>query len=355
MSRLIQRISLVTDAWHPQVNGVVTTLSHLVQELTTMGITVDVIHPYDYDHIAMPSYPEIPVVWRAKGLKERIKAFKPDAIHIATEGGLGWRVRKIALSQGYPFTSAYHTKYPEYLAKRLPIPASWIYKLLQAFHRPASRTFVPAEAIYNELTRRGFDHLAVMSRGVDKAVFNPEQAVDLPYPSPIYLYVGRIAVEKNIEAFLQLNLIGTPLIVGDGPARAKLEKHYPHAVFVGAKHGKELAQYYASADVMVFPSLTDTFGLVNIEAMACGTPVAAFPVTGPLDIITPGVNGALDPDLADAIEQALRLDPTPIAPSVADYDWGRVAETFLSQLAMIPKTNPSVTSKSHQNLNLSQG
>lgn len=332
----IKRLTLVTDAWHPQVNGVVTTLNQLVNQLRQRGIDVDVIQPYDYDFFALPGYREIPIVWRAKNLQQRLIDFKPDAIHIATEGALGWLVRRLALKHKLPFTSAYHTKYPEYLAKRLPmIPATWIYRLLAKFHAPATRTFVPAQAILQELKDHGFDNLVVMSRGVDKQLFNPQQRDCLPYAKPIHLYVGRLAVEKNIEAFLALDLVGSKLVVGDGPAKQALQQKYRDAIFVGAKHGQELAQFFAGADVMVFPSLTDTFGLVNIEAMACGTPVAAFPVTGPIDIITPGVNGALNNDLKLAIEQALSLPREPISQSVADYDWKHVADQFLENLAPI--------------------
>lgn len=331
----IKRISLVTDAWSPQINGVVTTLCHLVENLEAQGIEVDVIHPYDYNQIPLPTYPDIPLVWRAKGLKKRLLNNRPDAIHIATEGALGWRVRRIALKYNLPFTTAYHTKYPEYLAKRLPVPASWIYKLLAKFHGPARATFVPAQAILNELQSHGFEHLILMGRGVDKHIFNPQQQIELPYKKPIYLYVGRLAIEKNIQAFLSLDLKGTKLVVGDGPQKSFLEKHYSTAIFVGSKQGKELAQYYASADVMVFPSLTDTFGLVNIEAMACGTPVAAFPVTGPIDIITPGLNGALNHDLKQAILQALSLPRKSISQSIKHYDWQVVASDFLDGLAPI--------------------
>lgn len=331
----ITRLSLVTDAWTPQINGVVTTLKQLVEHLKAQGIEVDVVHPYDYHPVPLPTYPDIPWVWRAKGLKQRLLNYQPDAIHIATEGSLGWRARSIALTNNLPFTTAYHTKYPEYLAKRLPIPASWVYKLLGRFHRPAQRTFVPAQTILLELQKQGFEHLSLMGRGVDKRIFNPQQYVELPYKKPIYLYVGRLAVEKNISAFLSLNLEGTKLVVGDGPQKQTLQKDYPQAVFVGAKQGKELAQYYAGSDVVVFPSLTDTFGLVNIEAMACGTPVAAFPVTGPIDIITPSLNGALNSDLNQAIQQARLLPRAPVAQSVDHYDWQEVTSEFLQSLARI--------------------
>jgi glycosyltransferase involved in cell wall biosynthesis len=333
----IKRITLVTDAWHPQVNGVVTTLTQLVNHLQMMNIELDIIHPYDYAYFGLPSYREIPIVWQAKNLAQRLDDFQPDAIHLATEGSLGWRARRWAIKNNFPFTTAYHTKYPEYLRKRLPIPQEWTYRLLAHFHQPATRTFVPAQTIMSELNQRGFNNLVMMSRGVDKRIFHPGQAIDLPYPRPILLYVGRIAVEKNLEAFLRLPIAGSKVFIGDGPAKSELQKRFPKAHFIGVKTGQELAQYYASADVMVFPSLTDTFGLVNIEAMACGTPVAAFPVTGPIDIINHGINGTLNEDLEDAIEEALELEPEYIAPSVAHYDWAEVAQAFLNQLAPIQR------------------
>jgi glycosyltransferase involved in cell wall biosynthesis len=333
---MIKRLLLVTDAWHPQINGVVTTLNQLVIHLRQQGVEVEVVHPGDYPRLALPTYREIDWVWRAPGLKQRLLDFQPEAIHIATEGSLGWRVRRIAQSLNWPFTSSYHTKYPEYLAKRLPIPTAWTYALLRRFHRPAQRTFVPAQTILEELQLRGFQRLSALSRGVDHQLFHPNRHINLPYAKPILLYVGRLAVEKNLDAFLGSRTAGTKLVIGDGPARAQLQARYPQAHFLGVKQGIELAQYYASADVMVFPSKTDTFGLVNIEAMACGTPVAAYPVTGPRDIITHGLNGALDDNLDAAIERALQIQRGPIvADSVASYRWSDVAERFIQQLSPI--------------------
>lgn len=337
---MIKRLLIVSDAWYPQINGVVTTLNHLVTHLREQGVEVEVVHPGDYPRFALPTYREIDWVWRAPGLKQRLLDFQPDAIHIATEGSLGWRVRRLALSLNWPFTSAYHTKYPEYIAKRLPIPTAWTYALLRRFHRPAQRTFVPAQTILEELQLNGFQRLSALSRGVDHHTFHPNRHINLPYPKPILLYVGRLAVEKNLDAFLGSNIAGTKLVIGDGPARAQLQARYAHAHFLGVKQGIELAQYYASADVMVFPSKTDTFGLVNIEAMACGTPVAAYPVTGPRDIITHGLNGALDDNLDAAIERALQIQRGPhVADSVASYRWADVAERFVQQLAPITHAN----------------
>ena len=332
----ISRLVLVTDAWHPQVNGVVTTLSHIVSLARQQGIEVDVIQPQDYSTIPMPFYKEIPLVWRAPHLEERLLNFQPDAIHIATEGPLGWRVRSLAKKFNWPFTTGYHTKFPEYVHKRAKwIPESWGYNLLKRFHQPATKTIIPATSIKEELETKGFQNLTVMSRGVNREIFNPNQAKPMNYARPIHLYVGRIAAEKNLRAFLDLPLEGSKVIVGKGPELEILKKAYPEVEFVGAKKGNELANFYASADVMVFPSLTDTFGVVNIEAIACGTPVAAFPVTGPKDIITENVNGALDEDLAQAINRALKLKDKSVEQTIPQYTWESACEQFLGNLALI--------------------
>lgn len=336
-AKQISRLTLVTDAWQPQVNGVVTTLNNLVNQARKQGIEVDVIQPNDYKTLRLPFYTEIRLAWYTVGLEQRLLDFQPNAIHIATEGSLGWKVRRLALKHQLPFTTSYHTKFPEYVHQRLPlIPESWLYRLLKRFHRPASRTLVPAESIKSELFRRGFRDLELMSRGVDNEVFNPRQARDLQLAKPIHLCVGRVAVEKNLEAFLDLPLQGSKVIVGKGPDLQKLQDKYPDAHFVGAKFGQELAEYYASADVFVFPSLTDTFGVVNIEAIACGTPVAAYPVTGPKDIVSEGVNGSLHENLDTAIQQALALaqqnSAETIAASIPQYTWQGAAKQFINNL-----------------------
>ncbi|MDX1351875.1 MAG: glycosyltransferase family 1 protein [Thiomicrorhabdus sp.] len=331
----IKRLTLVTDAWFPQVNGVVTTLSNLVNELTDKGMVVDVIQPNDYANFPLPSYPEIRCVWRPKGLTNRILNFKPDAIHIATEGSLGWFARHIAIKHGLPFTSGYHTRYPEYIRARYPMPMKSSYAVLRYFHKAAQRTLVPAESIMHDLEAKGFKNLHLMSRGVNTRIFNPEQHTLLGYPKPILLYVGRVAPEKNIEAFLTLDYPGSKLIIGDGPQRKALQKKYPEAIFLGVKKGSELARYYASADTFVFPSKTDTFGVVIIESIACGTPVAAYPVTGPQDIITEGLNGATDNCLKTAITKALTLPRKTIAVSIPQYTWEHAVQQFITVLAPI--------------------
>jgi glycosyltransferase involved in cell wall biosynthesis len=332
-----RRIALVTDAWQPQVNGVVTTLTQLVNELRQQGHEVRVFHPYDYKTIPMPSYPTIPLVWWAKNFKQQLLDWQPDHLHIATEGPLGWRARSLARQQAWPFTTAYHTKYPEYVHARTKLPLTFMYQLLKRFHAPAQTTFAPSDHLITELEQRGFEHLKRLSRGVDQTHFHPKKRQELPYPRPIYLYVGRIATEKNLTAFLRLTLPGTQLVVGDGPDRQFLSNRYPKAVFVGEKFGEELAQYYASADVFVFPSKTDTFGLVNIEAMASGTPVAAYPVTGPIDIVQNGVNGYLDDNLFEAITEALSVKRTNVRASVQSFQWPSVTQDFLANLALIPQ------------------
>ncbi len=332
----IKRVTLVTDAWHPQVNGVVTTLSTLVKELEKQGIEVDVIQPNDYASFPLPTYKEIRCVWKPKGIKQRIRDFQPDALHIATEGTLGWYVRNFAKKEGIPFTTGYHTRYPEYIRARFPVPVQFSYAMLRRFHNDAETTLVPAESIKQELESHGFENLAVMSRGVNTELFNPSRKQLLPFAKPVQLYVGRVAPEKNIEAFLNIDNPGSKVVVGDGPDLERLKTAYPQVHFVGVKKGKDLAEYYASADVFVFPSLTDTFGVVNIEAIASGTPVAAYPVTGPKDIITQGVNGITHDDLAVAIEQALQLDTTVLPDSIPQFTWEHATRQFLQILSPIP-------------------
>lgn len=339
----IKKLALITDAWFPQINGVVTTLSSLVKELQSQGIQVEVIQPNDYPNFPLPTYREIRLVWKFSGLKSRLQAFAPDAIHIATEGPLGWYVRRLALVLELPFTTAYHTRYPEYLRARLPVPVSWTYALFKRFHKPARHTLVPAKSIMQELENKGFTHLTLMSRGVDSQVFNPSAAAESQVfeklEKPILLYVGRLAPEKNIQAFLQSSVAGTKVLIGSGPAEDDLQQTYPAAVFLGAKKGKELAAHYAQADVFVFPSITDTFGVVNIEAIACGTPVAAFNTTGPKDIISHGINGYLADDLNEAIQQALLIERDNIHLSIPQFTWTHAAQQFLQALALIENKN----------------
>lgn len=333
MASVMQRIIIVTDAWEPQVNGVVTTLKSLVSEMQQRGVVVEVIEPSLYKVIPLPSYPEIPLVWSAPGLEKRILEFKPDAVYIATEGGLGWKARNICVKHKLNFSTGYHTKYPEYVRARYPIPESWTYALLKLFHRPAQATLVPSVSLKKELETMGFKHLFHMTRGFNKTIFNPQQKIELDFPKPICLYVGRVATEKNLQAFLDLSLPGSKVVIGNGPALEELKQAYPNAYFLGKKFGNELASYYASADVFVFPSLTDTFGVVNIEAMACGTPVAAFPVTGPKDSVKNGINGFLSEDLKQAVEACLEMDTSQIESTLYPYSWQAATDSFLACLS----------------------
>src|SRR6266446_7361256 len=280
------RILVATDAWHPQVNGVVRTLTMMADTAKPLGAEVAFLTPQSFRTFAMPSYSDLRVALpRPAKIARLIAEARPDAIHIATEGPIGLMVRRYCRKHRLPFTTSFHTRFPEYISARLPIPEAWIWAALRAFHGPSQAVMAATPALAGELRARGFRNVVLWPRGVDAGQFHPRAAVDLGLPRPVFLCVGRVAVEKNLEAFLELDLPGTKVIVGDGPARAALTRKYPQAVFLGARQGKELAEAYAAADVFVFPSKTDTFGLVLLEALASGLPVAAFPVTGPRDVI----------------------------------------------------------------------
>lgn len=329
------RIVIVTDAWEPQVNGVVRTLKSVSAELIDMGHQVSVISPDQYRSMPCPTYPEIRLtLTRPKTVGERIAAIAPDAVHLATEGPLCLAARRWCLNRGVPFTTAYHTQFPDYIARRTGLPARLIWAYIRWFHRPAMRVMASTESIRDELRAHGIRHLAAWGRGVDLTQFRPENrglAEMRHLPRPIQLYVGRVAVEKNIEAFLVADTPGTKIVVGDGPARADLARRYPTALFLGSLDGKRLAGAYAGADVFVFPSTTDTFGLVIIEALASGTPVAAYRVTGPKDILT-AETGAMDADLSVAIARALTLDRRVCAAYAGRFSWRASARQFLTAL-----------------------
>jgi glycosyltransferase involved in cell wall biosynthesis len=333
------RIALATDAWTPQTNGVVTTLKATAAALTLQGHEVCIIAPHGLATIACPSYPEIRLALSPGAYVAReLKTFRPHAIHLATEGPLGLAVRRYCRTRGVPFTTSYHTRYPEYLRARWPIPLAVSYAWLRRFHGAAARTFVSSATLERELAVRGFRHLHRWCRGVDLRTFKPRpshpQLADLP--RPIMVCVGRVAIEKNLDAFLALELPGTKLVIGDGPQRAALEARYPQVRFGGYRFGAELAALLSGADVLVFPSLTDTFGLVMIEALACGVPVAAFPVPGPLDVLEPGVTGVLHRDLRLAIAGALRLERSACVAAAGAYSWHAATAQFLTGLAPIP-------------------
>jgi glycosyltransferase involved in cell wall biosynthesis len=327
------KILLVTDAWTPQVNGVVRTLSTVRRELESRGHRMEVISPDRFRTIPCPTYPEIRLAWNPRARLQHIaETFGPDRIHIATEGPLGLAARAWCLSRGLPFTTAFHTRFAEGIHARFRIPTALTYRVLRWFHAPAARTMVATESLRRELATRGFQRLAPWSRGVDTSLFQPGSKDFLDLPRPIHLCVGRVAVEKNLSAFLDLDLPGTKLVVGDGPELPRLRARHPEAVFAGMKSGAELAAYYAASDVFVFPSLTDTYGLVLLEALACGVPVAAYPVTGPIDVLTTPAAGALDWDLGRAIERARGLDPAACRDHALQFSWSRCAEQFLGHL-----------------------
>lgn len=328
------RIQIVTDAWTPQINGVVRTLQSIAGEISEIGHSVGFVTPEAFPTLPCPTYPEIRLsLTTVGGVGKRIRAFRPDAIHIATEGPLGHAARRFSLREGLPFTTAFHTKFPEYVHARFGVPVSWGYALLRRFHGEAVRTMVGTPTVRRELEGHGFRHLVDWGRGVDVDLFHPHKSDILDLPRPIAIYVGRVAVEKNLGDFLDLDLPGTKVIIGDGPARETLARRYPEAVFVGAKHGEELASHYAAADVFVFPSRTDTFGLVLLEALASGVPVAAYPVAGPRDVIDGAPVGCLDADLARAAQTALDIDPAACRAFAETRSWRSSAEQFLANLA----------------------
>lgn len=331
----VRSVAIVSDAWFPQMNGVVRTLSTTVELLRAQGCEVTVISPDQYPSLPCPTYPEIRLALCWPGaVGRRLAQLAPDAIHIATEGPLGLAARQYCLRRRVPFTTAYHTQFPAYVARRTGLPARAIWPFIRWFHRPAEAIMVATESIRAELRAQGLTRLHHWSRGVDLACFTPDAPPPPEYAGiegPILLYVGRIAVEKNIEAFLEAAYPGTKVLVGDGPARAALEARYPQARFLGCRSGRELAGCYAGADVFVFPSRTDTFGLVMIEALACGTPVAAFPVAGPADIVTDRV-GALSENLDRAIAAALFSKRADCAAYGAEFSWDAATAQFLSGL-----------------------
>ncbi|MHB8286865.1 MAG: glycosyltransferase family 4 protein [Caulobacteraceae bacterium] len=339
------RILLATDAWEPQVNGVVRTLTRTVAECRAMGHLVEVVSPDQFKTLPMPTYPEIRLAIGAhEPMQELFKAFEPEAIHIATEGPVGLAARRLCIEWKLPFTTSYHTRFPEYLAARFPAPVGAGYAYMRWFHKPSGRVMVATPTMRDELLRRGFRNLSPWSRGVDTELFRPRSAAsDAPgvldgLTRPIFVNVGRVAPEKNIQAFLDLDLPGTKVVVGDGPSLEALKLKFPQVVFAGAQFGEELAAYYAEADVLVFPSVTDTFGLVILEAMAAGTPVAAYPAPGPIDII-PGSNaGVVSADLRQACLDCLDLDRDAVRRYAETFSWRVSAEEFVRNLQPYPES-----------------
>lgn len=340
------RILVATDAWEPQVNGVVRTLTRVIAEMRAMGHTVEVISPDQFKTFPLPTYSEIKVAVGAyEPVQERFKAFEPEAIHIATEGPIGLAARRICVEWKLPFTTSYHTRFPEYVSARLPLPLAAGYAYMRWFHKPSGRLMVATPTMRDELSQHGFRNITAWSRGVDTEQFHPkrddEPDVFADLPRPIFLSVGRVAVEKNIEAFLGLDLPGSKVVVGDGPQKEELEAKYPDVRFTGAKFGDELAAHFACADVFVFPSLTDTFGLVILEAMAAGTPVAAYPAPGPIDIIPNSGAGVLASSategLREACLEALKLDRKRVRQFAEGFSWRACAEDFVRNLQPYPE------------------
>lgn len=331
------RLLLVTDAWEPQVNGVVRTLRTVVGELRDVGHEVEVVNPQLFKTIPCPTYPEISLaLLPKKGIRQVAERFRPTAIHIATEGPLGLAARSLCKKHGWPFTTSFHTRFPEYVHERAWIPTSWTYRAMRWFHSGADRMMVATESIQRELESRGFGNAVRWSRGVDTELFRPFPAGERLFdhlPRPIHMVVGRVAVEKNIEAFLELELDGSKVVVGDGPQRPELQRRFPDVHFAGAKHGEELARHYASGDIFCFPSRTDTFGLVMLEALASGMPVAAYPVPGPLDVVGGTEVGVLDEDLAAACRKARDLSPEACREFALRHSWSACAELFHSHLS----------------------
>ncbi len=329
------RVLIVSDAWTPQVNGVVTSLQALIGELRGMGHQVKVLAPDSFRSIPCPTYPEIPLVWNLWRVGGAIRDFAPDMVHLATEGPIGWAARRWLVKRQLAFTTAIHTRFPEYMSGRWPwLPLSWGYAWLRAFHRPSQAVLVSTERMREEFTRWGLANLQLWRKGVDTRVFYPRVLREQP-AQPIFLYVGRLSTEKNIEAFLALQLPGEKRLVGDGPLRQALAAAYPQANFFGYLHGQALAQAYSEASVLVFPSLTDTYGLVMLEALACGTPVAAFPVAGPLDVLQEGLTGMLAEDLQTACLEALQLDRGGCAEKASGQSWRASAQAFLAQQCLL--------------------
>ena len=333
------RIAIVTDAWHPQVNGVVRSLATTVDRLRGRGHEAMVIEPSAFRTVPCPTYPEIRLALGCgRGVGRMLDGQRPDAIHIATEGPIGWAARRWCLERGRLFTTSFHTRFPDYVSVRSGVPVSWGWAVMRRFHGPAERTFVVTPALAAELSERGIGHTHVWPLGVDLDLFHPAvppHPLVAGLPRPLLLNVGRVAVEKNIEAFLDLDMPGSKVVVGGGPALDQLRERYRQVLFMGPKHGAELASTFTAADVFVFPSRTDTFGLVNIEALACGLPVAAFPVPGPIDILGgKSAIGSLDEDLCDAVRKALKADRRAAAEEALSYGWDACTDRFIAGLAL---------------------
>jgi glycosyltransferase involved in cell wall biosynthesis len=328
------RLTLVTDAWLPQVNGVTTTLRRCKEEMEGWGHTVNVVSPDIFSTVPCPRYPEIRLALRpGRRFRRLLETHRPQAIHIATEGPLGLAGRRFCRKRRLPFTTSLHTKFPDYLRMYAAVPVGITYRLMRWFHGGAARTLVPSPSVQDELIDRGFANTVLWRRGVDLELYRPRPERFYDLPGPVFIYVGRVATEKNIEAFLSTDLPGSKVVVGDGPARQQLEKRHPEVHWAGFRFGEDLARHYAGADVFVFPSRTDTYGVVMLEANACGLPVAAYPVPGPLDVVQPGRTGILDEDLRAACLGAAELDPADCRRFALEHTWESCARLMFDNLA----------------------
>jgi glycosyltransferase involved in cell wall biosynthesis len=327
------RVLVATDAWHPQVNGVVRTLTSLARSAKGLGVDIQFLSPEGFRTFPLPTYPGLRLAWpRRARIARRIEGHNPDAIHIATEGPIGHAVRAYCVRRGLPFTTSYTTRFPEYISARVPIPESWIYAALRRFHAAANVTMVATPSLMADLRQRGFSDLGMWTRGVDTELFRPDRAIPLPFPRPIFICVGRVAVEKNLEAFLSLDLPGTKVVIGTGPCEAELKRKFPAAKFLGQIENGTLAAHVAAADVFVFPSRTDTFGVVQLEALASGLSIAAFPVTGPKDVVADHPIGVLSEDLRAACLGALDLSRDACRAFALNYSWENSARQFIGHL-----------------------
>lgn len=337
------RVLIATDAWHPQVNGVVTTLTRLGEEAALLGAEITFLTPDRFFKVSCPGYPEIGLALaRRRAVAQAFAEVAPDFVHIATEGPIGWAVRRHCLMRGLRFTTSYHTKFPEYARKLLGIPSAWVYRLEKLFHGPSSGIMVSTPSLEAELRGHGFSRLMRWSRGVDIELFRPSDARLFGTAEPVFLFVGRVSREKNVSAFLDLDLPGRKVVVGNGPHLDELRRRYKDVLFTGRKTGADLAAAYASADVFVFPSLTDTFGLVLLEAMASGVPVAAYPVTGPIDVVENGRSGVLDDDLGRAARAALALDRNAARERALTFTWSQSTQQFLDNLTTAAPSGSAV-------------
>lgn len=338
-------ILIVTDAWYPQVNGVVRSTECTARELRAMGVRVEILSPQDFITIPCPTYPEIRLSLTHRGaVRKRMEALGCEHLHIATEGPLGLLAGAAARRTGMKFTTSYHTRFPEYVQARWPLPVGWLHAWFRRFHNFGAGCMVATDSLKRDLADRGFRNLVTWSRGVDAELFRPVAGSVLPadLPRPIFINVGRVAVEKNIRAFLDLDLPGSKVVVGDGPDLASLRRSYPAVHFTGGKSGEDLARHFASADAFVFPSRTDTFGLVLLEALACGVPVAAYPVMGPRDVIGDDGPGILSEDLRQAALDALDIPRDRCRAWALRFSWAASARQFLDN-AVAPMAAQATT------------